>query len=49
VRQALFSTLLTVMAIVMIASGGESKVEKQEAEKPVPAASAQEKGENGTT
>jgi hypothetical protein len=47
--QVLFSKLLIVMAIVMIAPGGKSKAEKQEAEKPVPAAvSAQKKGGNGT-
>jgi hypothetical protein len=48
VGQSLFSTLLTAMAIVMIASGGKSKAEKQEAEKPAPAVSAPTVGVNGT-
>src|SRR4030095_1119466 len=46
--QSLFSALLTIIAIVMIMAGGKGKAHKQEEEKPVPAASAQEKGDNGT-
>jgi hypothetical protein len=48
VGQSLFSLLLTIIAIVMIIAGGKGKAHKQEEEKPVPAASAQEKGDNGT-
>jgi len=40
VGQSLFSTLLTIIAIVMITAGGKEKAQKQEEGKPVPAASA---------
>src|SRR4029453_13589064 len=41
IGQSLFSALLTIIAIVMIMAGGKEKTnaQKQEEEKPVPAAS----------
>jgi hypothetical protein len=48
IGQSLFSTLLTVIAIVVIAVGGKAKAEKREGEKPAPTVDVPKESGSGT-